>query len=280
MLHASDVPLVQQQSFGDEAASLRTDWPAERRAVPPPAPLADTVGAVGTRTGVPRNHLLAALPGDEYAALADHLERVTLPAGRVLAEQGVAVTHLHFPESVVAALVLVPRDGGKPVEVTTIGREGMLGISHVLGDDVPPARTVTRVGGTALRISVEAFTHAVAELPSLRRLLERYADALLWQLAQSALCVQSHSLERRLATLFLQVQDQVGSDRLPLTHEQLGLMLGVRRAGVTQVAVALRTRGVINYQRGKVVVQDRRSLLAACCGCYESIRAYHGAVAS
>ena len=217
------------------------------------------------------NSLLASLPPREQELLGPRLEKVTLRSGEVVAPAGAAVTHLYFPETAVLSLVMTPKPSGRTVDAATVGSEGMIGLSHVLGTPTTRSDAVTRVAGSAARIAVVAFDRIAAGLPTLRRRIERYAASLIDQMAQSALCVQSHTIEQRLAGLMLTIVDRVGGEPVAVTHEQLGLMLGIRRPGVTHAAATLRARGLTDYRRGRITISDRAGLSAAACACHGAI---------
>lgn len=230
------------------------------------------VGHAATIHAMPNaNALLASLPPREQELLAPRLEQVTLRSGEIVAPAGAAVTHLYFPETAVLSLVMTPKPSGRTVDAATVGSEGMIGLSHVFGAPTTRADAIARVAGTAARIPVVAFDRIVAGLPALRRRMERYAAALIDQMAQSALCVQSHTIEQRLAGLMILTVDRVGGEPVTVTHEQLGLMLGIRRPGVTHAAATLRARGLTDYRRGRITISDRAGLSAAACSCHGAI---------
>ena len=218
------------------------------------------------------NRLLRALAPDALAALAPHLERVTLGNGQVLAESGVALGFAYFPETAVISMINRMADGAA-VEVGTIGSEGLVGIAALLEADASESQTLTQIPGTALRLSAAALTAAVDAQPALRRLLHRYTQAYLTQVAQGAACNRLHGIEARCARWLLMTHDRVGgADAFPLKQEFLAIMLGVRRTGVTIAAGALQDAGLIRYRRGGIRVLDRAGLELAACECYGVVR--------
>jgi CRP-like cAMP-binding protein len=158
------------------------------------------------------------------------------------------------------------------VEVGTVGNEGMLGLPVFLGADSSPGAAFCQVPGRALRMPAEALRAAASVEGPLRDLLQRYAQALMDQIAQSAACNRAHSTEERLCRWLLMTHDRVGADRFPLTQEFLGQMLGVRRAGVSATASILQRAGFIRYSRGTITITDRAGLESASCGCYRVVR--------
>jgi CRP-like cAMP-binding protein len=219
-----------------------------------------------------RNLLLQLLPPEEYDALEPDLEHVALELGTVLAEPGQPPRHVYFPATCVVSVVSVS-DGANGVEVGTIGNEGMAGISVFLDAAPPPDRTFVQVAGEAWRIPVDRFTDSAERLPGLQRLLRRYTHAYLVQVSQTAACNRLHDIEQRCARWLLMTHDRVErAPRFALTQEFLAIMLGVRRASVSEAAGALQARGLIEYSWGKIAVLDRAGLEAAACECYGVVR--------
>jgi CRP-like cAMP-binding protein len=208
----------------------------------------------------------------DFDALAPHLELVDLELHQMLARQGERFTHAYFPEGAIISLVNRMADGGG-VEVGTIGNEGMAGLPAYLGAEATESETFCQVAGPAVRVPVPALVEASAEHPSLRQLLNRYTQAYLSQIAQSAACNRLHDIERRCARWLLMTHDRVNRAKVfPLKQEFLAEMLGVRRAGVTVAAGALQEAGIIQYRRGAIRVLDREGLERAACECYAVVR--------
>ena len=228
----------------------------------------DRAGSVARLHG--QNRLLAALSDDDYAWLSPMLEPVDLPVKRILASPGSAVTHVYFPVIGVASMINRTGDGSV-VEVGTIGAEGMTGLQSVLSDVPLPSETFIQVAGHGFRAPA-AVARGAAERPGFRRVLDRYTQALLVQVAQTATCNLLHPIDERCARWLLITHDRMGgADTFDLTHEFLAFMLGVRRAGVTVAAGLLARAGIIRYARGRVTVLDRAGLEAASCECYRLV---------
>ncbi|MDZ7854072.1 MAG: Crp/Fnr family transcriptional regulator [Halomonas sp.] len=223
------------------------------------------------------NQLLAELPVGERDAFMAACEPVELVFGEVLVKPGEPVTHVYFPlDSFISLIVILEPDSR--LEVAMAGREGMMGISLLLGIEEAPLLALVQGAGTALRIDAANFQRLLHKSPALQKRLDRYLYVVMNQLAQSAACNHFHRVEARLARWLLMTQDRAGSDRLQLTHEFLAMMLGVRRAGITLTAIAMQTRGLIRYHRGEIEVLDREGLIETSCGCYNADRALYDKV--
>jgi CRP-like cAMP-binding protein len=217
------------------------------------------------------NRILAALPPDEYEELSPHFEYVRLPQGQVLIEHGEPIRDVYFPNDALISLVTQLSDG-LTVEVGAAGREGVAGLPVVLGADSTPMRSVVQIPGAAVKVKAKVVRDAFNRGGVLQSRLLAYAHALFIEAAQSAVCNAHHHLEERLARRLLTSSDGVGSDDLPLTHEFIATMMGVRRAGVTCAAFTLREAGLINYRRGHIQILDRGGLEAAACECYRAVK--------
>lgn len=218
-----------------------------------------------------RNTLLRSLEPHHYRAVAQHLEEVHLRPGDILVEPGEHPSHVYFPQSGVISLVAL-FEGGGAVEVGTIGWEGMAGIPVYLGGGASPHRVLMQVEGTVRRMPADAFSRVVAEIPAFDDLLADYVEAYLLQVSQTAACNRMHDLAQRAARWLLMTHDRVGSDSFALTHEFLAIMLGVRRAGVSEAAAELQRKGAIRYSRGRVTIADRAILTRESCECYTVVR--------
>ncbi len=221
------------------------------------------------------NRLLAAIPRDELEQLRPLLTYVTLVSGQVLHEQANRIEDVFFVEYGLASLTADTRDNGQ-VEVGLTGWEGMVGASVLLN---PAATAVHRafmqIPGSGYRMNATAFRRATERLPAFRDRCLRYVQLLLVQTAQSAACNARHEVPERLARWLLMSRDRVDTDTLPLTQEFLGLMLGVRRAGVSVAVGTLQESGLVDQARGRIIVRDRAGLEAAACECYHVIRDAH-----
>jgi CRP-like cAMP-binding protein len=223
-----------------------------------------------------KNHILAALPRAEYARLRPHLERVTLGHGEALYKSGDAIEHVYFPENAVISLVTHMRDGAT-IEVALIGRDGMVGIPVLLGDDIAFEAAVVQIAGTALRLDTGVFKERLKRNrhPLLVELL-LYTRALMKQVAQTAACNSRHKAEKRLARWLLMCHDRVESDDLVLTQEFISDMIGVRRAGVSDAARRLQEEGFISYSRDRINILKRKRLEEFVCECYGAVAVEDG----
>jgi CRP-like cAMP-binding protein len=214
-----------------------------------------------------RNRLLRALDEEDYQWIAPQLEAVTMKAGDVLAAENQPFAHVYFMSTGVASVT--NKVSGGTVEVGTVGNEGLAGLSVYLDGGGIPSRTFVQVPGDGKRMTAAAFAEGVEERPRLQKILKRYVQAYLIQVAQTAACNRAHSVEERCARWLLMTHDRVGgSQTFPLTHQFLAYMLGVRRAGVTVAAGILQKAGLIQYTRGSITISDRAGLEAASCECY------------
>lgn len=217
------------------------------------------------------NRLLAGLPREDYERLLPDLESVSLGFQEVLYKPDKPIPYVYFPTTGVVSLLTLMEDG-LAIEIAAVGREGMIGLPVFLEATSMPGSACTQVPGTAVRIPAERFREAVQRSGSLQRVLHRYTQALLNQIARSAACNRLHPIGERCARWLLMTHDRAGSDQFPLTHEFLAQMLGVRRATVTVAAGMLQQAGLIRYRRGKITIADRLGLETASCECYEVIR--------
>ena len=221
-------------------------------------------------TSPPANRLLAALPADEYARLAPILGLTALPLKRFLQKPGEPIDQVYFPGGGFASMVTVLKDGGM-VEVATIGREGMLGVSAALNrEPAPSAVMVQAETDTCYTMSVASFRKAMDRRGPFFELLTRYHQALVGVIMQATACNAVHSIEQRLSRWLLMAHDRIGKDAFPLTQEFVAMMLGTSRPTVTVVAGTLQKAGLITYHRGHLTVVDRENLEAASCECYRT----------
>ena len=217
------------------------------------------------------NRLLAALPDAEYQRLIPHLEHVSLSLKQVLYEVGEPIEYVYFPhQSIVSALSTM--EDGSMVEVGLVGNDGIVGIPAALGDNITATTAMVQVPDSAMRMKASLLKSEFQRGGSLQSLLLRYVQAQHAFVSQNAACNRLHYLEGRLARWLLLVCDRVKSNELPLTHEFMSQMLGVRRAGVTEAANMLQQSGLIRYTRGKVTILNREELEATSCECYEIIK--------
>src|SRR6202142_4485647 len=204
----------------------------------------------------PSNRLLTLLGGEDRERLRRHLEPVVLEYRRPLYNAHERIEFVYFIESGVGSLVLTMANG-QAAEVGTIGNEGFVGLPVVLGDDRAPTSVYIQVPGAGLRMKAEVFREELERSGPMRATMLRYAHAFFNQVAQSAACVNFHSLEQRCCRWLLMTHDRMLSDEFLLTQEFLAMMLGVRRAGVSVAAAGLQRDGLIRYKRGNVTIIDR-----------------------
>jgi CRP-like cAMP-binding protein len=230
--------------------------------------------ALSSTAGEAANHLLAALPRRDYERLLAELELVALTYGEVLYEPGARIRYVYFPNDAIVSLLVVVEH--KALEVTLVGREGLVGIPLALGADLAPVRALVQGTGSALRMKAASFREELERCVPLQREIYRYAYAKLVQARQTAACNRFHQVDQRLARWLLITHDRVRGNRVHLTHEFLADMLGVRRVGVTTAAAELQRRGLIEYHRGDIRILDRRRLETAACSCYRLDEALAG----
>ena len=220
-----------------------------------------------------RNRLLALLDDEALTALSGGMSLVPMKLREGVMTQGRAIRHAWFPvEGVISMLAAVGGDGRPPVEVGTIGHEGMAGLPLLLGRNVASGDCFVQVEGHAWRMPAAQFREAAAAWPALADVLYRYAHSLLVQASQGSACNLTHSALQRCARWLLMTHDRVDGAEFALTQEFLAHMLGERRATVSQVAATLRSRRLIAYRRGRITVLDREGLEEAACPCYRIIR--------
>jgi CRP-like cAMP-binding protein len=219
----------------------------------------------------PSNRLLAALPSADYARLAASLERVALKLKAPIHKPDEAIEHVYFPCGGFCSVLTVLKDGSM-VEVATIGREGMIGLSAMLNGNHPSPSLAMVQGETddCYRMPLDVFRKEMALHGAFHELLTKYAQALVGVIMQSTACNAVHTVEQRLARWLLMAHDRMGTDTFPLTQEFVAMMLGVARPTVTVVAGTLQKARLITYQRGNVNVVDRAKLEAASCECYRT----------
>lgn len=217
------------------------------------------------------NRLLATLPQEAFASVAERLEVVTLTPREVLFETGAPLEHVYFPHSGIICLMAVMRDG--VAETAAIGSEGFAGFEVVLGGKTAVNRALVQLAGSASRIPVAALQEKIQEWSPLQDLLLSYVRFFLIQALQSAACNTLHTVDERCAKWLLMAHDRAGhEDTFHLTQEFLAEMLGVHRPSVTIVARTLQNAGLIRYSRGVITITDRKGLEEAACDCYVVVR--------
>ena len=216
------------------------------------------------------NHILAALPAEEFRRLAPRLAPVALETGRVLFGAEESLRHVFFVERALLSLLSTLEDG-TTIEVSTVGREGVGGLLALLGGEVSAHQAVAQVGGPALRMRVQDAREAFRALPHFRAGVLRYARLVLAQISQTGVCNTLHTVEQRLARWLVTCARRLETDRLPLTHEYLSHMLGVRRSGVTVASGVLERAGFIRHSRGLITILDADGLKGAACECARAL---------
>jgi CRP-like cAMP-binding protein len=217
------------------------------------------------------NHLLAALPKEEYKCLFSHLEKVEMPLGEVLYESGGELRYVYFPCTCIVSLLYVMENGAS-AEIAIIGNEGIVGIALFMGGGTMPNRAVVQSAGYAYRLKGALIKKEFIQNGALMRLLLRYTQALITQMAQTAVCNRHHSIDQQLCRWLLLSLDRLTSNKLTMTQELIANMLGVRREGVTEAAGKLQQAGLIHYSRGQITVLDRTGLENRVCECYQVVK--------
>jgi CRP-like cAMP-binding protein len=226
---------------------------------------------VSVEQRIASNWLLRALPAEEFQLIEPYLEKVRLATGQVVCDVNTPIEHVYFPEVGVISSLSVMADGSA-VETATIGPEGMAGMAVFHGVDVVPEHAFVQVPGAGYRMRAAALRSVLTSAPTLSALLHRYAVGLFTLAGQNSGCNRKHSVLQRCARWLLMTHDRVQRDEFELTHHVLSQMLGVRRASVTEAALALGEAGAIEYHRGVVRVLDRGALERIACECYGIIR--------
>ena len=217
-----------------------------------------------------QNQLLAALPADEWERWQPELEPVDMKLGDVLYESGSTMTHVYFPTTAIVSLLYVMENGAS-AEIAVVGHEGIVGVSLFMGGESTPSRAVVQSAGKGFRLSAQHIQEHFKRAPVLHLLL-RYTQALITQMAQTAVCNRHHSLDQQLCRWLLLSLDRLSGSELVMTQELIANMLGVRREGVTESATKLQKAGLIQYSRGRITVLDRAGLEARSCECYGVVK--------
>jgi CRP-like cAMP-binding protein len=217
------------------------------------------------------NHLLAALSAVELKRLKRRLEPVELALGEVVYESGRPLSHVYFPTNCIVSLLYVLENGAS-AEIAVVGNEGVVGVSIFMGGETTPSRAVVQSSGLALRLPAEVMKEEFTRGSTMQHLLLRYTQALITQMAQTAVCNRHHSVDQQLCRWLLLSIDRLPHPEIHMTQELIANMLGVRREGVTEAAGKLQKAGVISYQRGHIKVLDRERLEGLSCECYAVVR--------
>jgi len=218
-----------------------------------------------------QNHLLAALPEEDYARLLPHLELTAMPLGLVLYESGAQLSYLYFPTTSIVSLLYVIESGAS-AEIAITGNEGLVGVFLFMGGESTPSRAVVQSAGNGYRLKASILRREFALFGQFAHLALRYTQALITQMAQTAVCNRHHAVDQQLCRFLLLGLDRLPNNELNMTQELIANMLGVRREGVTEAAGKLQAARLIHYHRGRITVLDRAGLEARSCECYQVVK--------
>ncbi len=218
-----------------------------------------------------QNHLLDALPVNDYSRLKSQFELVAMPLGQVLYEPGARMRYVYFPTTSIVSLLYFMEDGAS-AEIAVVGNEGMLGISLFMGGETTPSHAIVQSAGHGVRLKAQLLKDEFARFGPMMHLLLRYTQALITQMSQTAVCNRHHSVDQQLCRWLLLSLDRLATNELSMTQELIANMLGVRREGVTEAAGKLQDAGLIRYQRGRITVRDRAGLEKRSCECYQVVK--------
>ncbi|HSP57794.1 MAG TPA: Crp/Fnr family transcriptional regulator [Halomonas sp.] len=218
-----------------------------------------------------KNSLLGSLEEDELSRLLPDLEKVTLTLGESLSESGKVMSHVYFPLDSIVSLLCVMENGAS-TEIAVVGYEGVVGVSLFMGGETTPSRAIVQSAGEAYRLKGRLMKNEFYRAGAMQRMLLRYTQALLTQMAQTAVCNRHHSVDQQLCRWLLLSLDRIPGNQLKMTQELIANMLGVRREGVTESAGKLQKSGLIDYRRGRITVTDRQGLEERVCECYEVVK--------
>ncbi|MEP6848526.1 MAG: Crp/Fnr family transcriptional regulator [Acidobacteriota bacterium] len=217
------------------------------------------------------NHLLAALPEEEFERLKPDLEPVTLALGQVIYESGEQLEYIYFPTTVIISLLYI-MENGSTAEIAMAGNDGLVGIALFMGGSTTPSRAVVQSAGNAYRLRTKALQSTFGLGGVFQNILLRYTQALMTQISQTAVCNRLHTVEQQLCRWLLINHDLLRSNKLIMTHELIANMLGVRREGVSIAAGHLQKKGLIKYVRGTITMLDHKALETAACECYQVVK--------
>ena len=218
-----------------------------------------------------QNHILAALPPESWSRLETEIELTPMPLGLVIYESGSPLEHVYFPTTSIVSLLYVMEDGHSG-EIAIVGNEGIVGIALFMGGETTPSRGVVQSAGHAYRLPGRLLKEEFVLAGPMQRLLLRYTQALITQMAQTAVCNRHHTIDQQFARWLLLSLDRLASNDLVMTQELIANMLGVRREGVTEAAGKLQKLEMIRYSRGHITVLDRKGLEGHACECYAVVK--------
>ncbi|MBK8465085.1 MAG: Crp/Fnr family transcriptional regulator [Chloracidobacterium sp.] len=214
-----------------------------------------------------KNHLLAALPADEFSRITPHLKPISLKLGQVLHESGDRMDYVYFPTTAIMSLLYIMQNGAT-AEIGVVGNDGILGIELFMGGETTTNRAIIQSAGEAFKMDTKSMKEEFTLGGVFQKILLRYTQALMAQISQTAVCNRLHSVDQQLCRWLLLSHDRLDTDKLVMTHDLISNMLGVRREGVTLAAQKLSQRGLIKNVRGSITVLDRKGLEKAVCECY------------
>ena len=217
------------------------------------------------------NHLLAALPADEFETLKPNLERVSLALGEVIYESGEMLEYVFFPTTAIISLLYI-MENGSTAEIGMTGNDGLVGVALFMGGSTTPNRAVVQSAGNAFRLRAKALRFEFHLSGVFQNVLLRYTQYLMTQISQTAVCNRLHSVEQQLCRWLLINHDLLQSNKLIMTHDLIANMLGVRREGVSIAAGHLQKMKLIKYVRGTITMLDRKGLETAACECYQVVQ--------
>lgn len=217
------------------------------------------------------NRLLAALPAESQQRLFEHLELVSLPLGKVMYEPGETMRYVYFPTDSIISLLYVMENGAS-AEISVVGNDGLIGIALFMGGESTASRAIVQSAGSAFRLLAQRLKDEFSRHGELLVLMLRYTQALITQMAQTAVCNRHHSIDQQLCRWLLLSLDRLSDNKVIMTQELIANMLGVRREGVTEAARKLQKLGAIDYRRGHITVLDRPQLEQLSCECYAVVK--------
>ena len=217
------------------------------------------------------NHLIAALPADEFIRLKPNLEPVSLALGEVIYESGEQLEYIYFPTTAIISLLYI-MENGSTAEIGMSGNDGLVGIALYMGGSTTPSRAVVQSAGNAFRMPSKALKDEFSRGGVFQKILLRYTQSLMTQISQTAVCNRLHSVEQQLCRWLLINHDLLQTNKLIMTHDLIANMLGVRREGVSIAAGNLQKKGLIKYVRGTITMLDRYALELAACECYRVVK--------
>jgi CRP-like cAMP-binding protein len=226
--------------------------------------------SIPAKSDAQKNHLIAALPKEEFARLEPHLESVSLPLGKVIYESGDKMTHVYFPTTAIISMLYIMENGGT-AEIGIAGNNGLIGSALFMGSESTSSRAVVQSTGDGVRIKAKALQTEFDRGGLFQKLLLRYTQSLMTQISQTAVCNRLHTVDQQLCRWLLINHDQLETNKLVMTQELIANMLGVRRAGVTIAAKKLQEKGLIKYVRGTITMLNRQGLEEAACECYQIV---------